>query len=167
MDGKICLMTDLARHVLLFRVYCLPTRWFSCTQLPYLGREKRRQTNSWLKLRWLQSHQESTHLAPRGQIFRHFYLFKTRELFILSVQSLFWMSTPSFCIYLSNPQDLQEVSEWTDHDSQLWGKMTAKMVKEPLQNISHFQEYHITSLQSEACFANRSGSVQVGALANV
>lgn len=89
MDGKVCLMPDLARLVLLFRVYCLPTRWFSCTQLPYLGRERRRQTNSWLKLRWLQSHQESTHSAPRGQIFRHFYLFKTREQFILSVHSFF------------------------------------------------------------------------------
>lgn len=96
MDGKICLMTDLTRLVLLFRVYCLPTRWFSCTQLPYLGRERRRQTNSWLKLRWLQSHQESTHSVLRGQIIRHFYLFKTREQFTLSVHSLFWKSTPRF-----------------------------------------------------------------------
>lgn len=98
-----------------------------------LLREGEETANKFLaQTRWLQSHQESTHSAPRGQIFRHFYLFKTREQFILSVHSLFWKSTPSLCIYLSYffqapTRPSRSLQKWTAHDSQLGGKILQRI----------------------------------------
>lgn len=132
MVGKVCLMTDLARNVLLFRVYCLPTRWFSCTQLPYLGRERRRQTNSWLKLDGCNHTRKAHTRLPEA---------KSSGISIYSRQgsnssylcTLYSEGAHQVCAFIypissKHPtRPSRSLQNWTAHDSQLGGKILQRI----------------------------------------